>query len=508
MMGKIGELITENWQLFLSFFIAWVLPFIVVFGAIWLGYYLRSSRNGLKGKATGIQKDTGNDLTLVEILTEMHKQMMHLKAVRLKQPFDKKQFEDAVPLFFDKLGLIKLNDWDTYEKKIAKRIKHRIPKSPERQAKFGWRYKVTSEAQEIVRELVSSREWEIEDGVKAGKHLDSLYIGLGELRDKSEEWQGLFEKMRPYLTDASLRELIDKHISCSYAYCSMLLVINYGSKLPKNGLEQLLFAALSGSNSPTEIDIALYEILEQVEDGLKVFKKGKPFDGEVTDVIRLKLDLGKLLLDGKEILVDLEKMNAQLDSMGVVSAELKFEIWYKDVSETLQNTEYDQLWFENKEGLNYREADTSDYLEICKHGLDRLEYIKQLIFDKEGSQSLGYGIQPIIAEPEISIDVDKCSVSNYGQSDQAIEVALTLKVKSPPINITDLQLYMGDEMLKLLSPAMPITQRNNKECYMTKYQLSLGTIYKVEKDSRDKYHIRVVTKRQEIDSEVFSINNP
>ena len=222
----------------------------------------------------------------------------------------------------------------------------------------------------------------------------------------------------------------------------------------------------------------------------------------------IKLELGKLLLDGKEILVDLEKMNGQLDAAGAASAELKFEIWYKDVSKTLQNTDYDRLWFENKEGLDYRTANKSDYVEACKYGLGRLEYIKQLIFDKEGSQSLGYGIQPIIAEPEISIDIDKCSVSNYGQSDQAIEVALTVKVKSPPVNIADLQLYMGDEMLKLLSPAMPITQRNNKECYITKYKLSLGTIYKVEKDSRDKYHIRVVTKRQEVDSEVFSINNP
>ncbi len=127
---------------------------------------------------------------------------------------------------------------------------------------------------------------------------------------------------------------------------------------------------------------------------------------------------------------------------------------------------------------------------------------------KEDSQSLGYGIQPIIAEPEISIDIDKCSVSNYGQSDQAIEVALTLKVKSPPVNITDLQLYMGDEMLKLLSPAMPITQRDNKECYITKYKLSLTTIYEVDKDKRDKYRICVVAMGQKFSSKVFSINNP
>jgi len=96
----------------------------------------------------------------------------------------------------------------------------------------------------------------------------------------------------------------------------------------------------------------------------------------------IKLELGKLLLDRKEILVDLEKMNGQLDALGAASAELKFEIWYKDVSKTLQNTDYDRLWFENKEGLDYRTARKSDYIEACKYGLGRLEYIKQLMFDR------------------------------------------------------------------------------------------------------------------------------
>ncbi len=99
-----------------------------------------------------------------------------------------------------------------------------------------------------------------------------------------------------------------------------------------------------------------------------------------------KLDLGKLLLDGKEILVDLEKAIALKDSWDKMAAELKCEMWYKDASKTLQNTDYDRLWFKNKEGLDYRTANKSDYVEACKYGLGRLEYIKQLIFDKEGSQ--------------------------------------------------------------------------------------------------------------------------
>ncbi len=167
-MGEIGGTIAGNWQTYLGFFIAWVLPFIVVFGAIWLGYYLKSSKNGAKRKATGIQKDTDSDLTLVEILTEMHNQMIYLKTIRLKRRFDKKQFEDTTPLLFEKCALINLNDWEDFEKKVAKSIRRRIPKSPGKQRKFGWMYKVTAKAQEIVKELVSSRVWQIEDVVKVG----------------------------------------------------------------------------------------------------------------------------------------------------------------------------------------------------------------------------------------------------------------------------------------------------------------------------------------------------
>ncbi len=40
-MGEIGDVITENSQNILGFFITWVIPFIVVFGAIYLGYWLK-----------------------------------------------------------------------------------------------------------------------------------------------------------------------------------------------------------------------------------------------------------------------------------------------------------------------------------------------------------------------------------------------------------------------------------------------------------------------------------
>ncbi len=360
-----------------------IMPSLLVLACLFI--LVRSQMKSKKEKGKSPTSDDSDNLTV--ILTEMHKRMMHLKDTRLKQRFDKQRFEDACPLFFDKLGIIPLKDWDNWDKKTAKGLKRLVPKDPEKKAKFEWRYKVIGKAQEMVKDLVNSKEWTIDDLEKAARHLDSIHMGIGESYDNDKQWQELFTKARPYMSDSILRELIDKHISHSYAFCSVLLVVSYGNRLAKNRFSRMLYSALTSSNiSPHKIEIALGEILEEITERLKVLKQGKSFDGELTNAIRLKLDVGKLLLDGKEILVDLEKRYAQLDWSGAVSPELKCEMWYKDASKTLQNTDYDRLWFENKEGLDYRTANKSDYIEALKYGLDRLEYIKQLIFDKEGSQ--------------------------------------------------------------------------------------------------------------------------
>ncbi len=127
--------------------------------------------------------DTKNE-NLIDILTEMHDRMMYLKGKRLNQRFERKRFEDACPLFFDQLGIVKVGEWDTYEKRIAKRVKRYVPKSPEKKASMVWRYKVVGEAKKIVKELVNSKDWQLDDLLKAGEHLDSIHMGLGELRDQ------------------------------------------------------------------------------------------------------------------------------------------------------------------------------------------------------------------------------------------------------------------------------------------------------------------------------------
>ena len=203
--------------------------------------------------------------------------MMYLKEERLKQRFGRKRFQDTCPLFFDQLGIVKVGEWETFERRIAKRVKRHVPKSPEKKDRIVWRYKVVGEAKEIVRELVNSKVWQIDDLVKAGVHLDSIHMGLGELRDRDEQWQSLFKMVKPYTTYSTLRGLVDNYVSLSYAFCSTLLVINYGNRLPKHEFGRMLCSALTSSNiSPAKIEIASGEILEDITKRLKILDERLP----------------------------------------------------------------------------------------------------------------------------------------------------------------------------------------------------------------------------------------
>jgi hypothetical protein len=229
------------------------------------------TRKGKKQLETTRGVEAGN---LTDILPDMHRRMWKLKGVRLRQRFNAKKFEDGAPLLFDSLGLVELKDWDNFEKRLKRKLKRRIPKSPEKRRSMVWRYKMVGEAKEIVRELVNSKQWQIpEDGLIIGKHLDSLGLGLGELRDQDKQWQDLSKKVAPHTIDAVLRELIDKYKSCSYAFCSISLGIDYGRRLPKNSISELYYSALVGGKvSPDEMETALGEILQKINDRQKVLK--------------------------------------------------------------------------------------------------------------------------------------------------------------------------------------------------------------------------------------------
>lgn len=117
-----------------------------------------------------------------------------------------------------------------------------------------------------------------------------------------------------------------------------------------------------------------------------------------------------------------------------------------------------------------------------------------------------------IRRPELKIEIDSCSLGNSiireGQPVLVVELALTLNAKSPPINVTKLQLCIGDEKLELISPTIPIVQEGNKGCYKAKYALPTATIYKVPIDKRNKHRICAVVSGHKWCSKGFSVNSP
>ncbi len=74
MMGMIEGKIAEDWQSILSFFIAWVLPFLVVFSAIYLGFWLRKTKVIQKAPQLADSSPTQNNIAtqiiVVSILEE------------------------------------------------------------------------------------------------------------------------------------------------------------------------------------------------------------------------------------------------------------------------------------------------------------------------------------------------------------------------------------------------------------------------------------------------------
>lgn len=129
----------------------------------------------------------------------------------------------------------------------------------------------------------------------------------------------------------------------------------------------------------------------------------------------------------------------------------------------------------------------------------------------ETKATSGNGIQPIIvAEPEISIQIDNCSWGNPARIDnqlgRIVEVALTLNVQNPPINVTDLQLYIEDGMQKFVdsSPPIPFTQENKKGCYIARFGFSYSNPNFVISNEVKKYQLRVMAMGKRWTSKEFS----
>ena len=87
-----------------------------------------------------------------------------------------------------------------------------------------------------------------------------------------------------------------------------------------------------------------------------------------------------------------------------------------------------------------------------------------------------------------------------------IEVALTLNVKNPPANVTDLQLYIEGGMQKLVDsdPSIPFIQENTRRCYLARFGFSFSSPNFVISNEVNKYQLCVMVMGQKWVSREFS----
>jgi hypothetical protein len=246
--------------------IIWSVAFLWLIATI--SYWIKHRKTiGKAGKEI-----TSNNL--VDKLTNMHRQMIHLNNVRLSKSkkVDLTKSDDVGAILMDRLGLVELAKWDSFKKNIQRRIKKAVPKI----RKDNWRFKVLSKASEIKKELCEAREWGVDDALIICEWLEEQHWGVRELRDKDETWNNLYESVKPYLVDDELRELIRKHITYSYIGCSVLLISAYSKKRQSSIFLALLHSVLIGSPiDPTEIDLELSRIIADIDKRTKILQQGE-----------------------------------------------------------------------------------------------------------------------------------------------------------------------------------------------------------------------------------------
>jgi hypothetical protein len=160
---------------------------------------------------------------------------------------------------------VELSKWPEFEASLKRKVGKYVRKSQKSDNRSIWRYMALAEASKIKKELVESKKWEIDDLVKAGKWLDSLHIGIQELRDQDDSWLGSLELIKPYMNDPKLRELVGQHISFSYASASVILCKSYFNQFPNNDGLDMIRAVLVGSGiSREKIEMALSEVTEKI----------------------------------------------------------------------------------------------------------------------------------------------------------------------------------------------------------------------------------------------------
>ena len=332
-MGQMEGWIAER----LGFFVAWILPFIVVFGAIYLGYRIRNPKSTpAKIDDLGKKEIIPKSDNLTDTLTSMHRRLVELqkeKASHTKIRF--KQWEKVMPTLADRMGVIELKDWPKYQKNTRKRLLKATPKRNFKRRfslkeKNKYREKVyiavLSVASEIKKELFQKKEWTLEDAVKVSEWLDGYRWGVKELRDTDPHWDALFKSISHFSKDEKLSGLIQKHIDLSYAYNNICLANRYSRNYPKNSFSSMLHETLVGSPiSPEKVELALYEILNEIEIRLRTIKVPNMKASSLQEVL---LQLAELRSKG----VGIRNEGTTLDQID------KQEQWFERVNLWKENT--------------------------------------------------------------------------------------------------------------------------------------------------------------------------
>jgi hypothetical protein len=90
-----------------------------------------------------------------------------------------------------------------------------------------------------------------------------------------------------------------------------------------------------------------------------------------------QLNILKLYHDGEDILIELQKaqnIDPRINPQPQLPSEVHFEAWFTLVSNTLKNTEFQNLWYIN-EVVNNQKDSISDYIGTSERALARLESI-------------------------------------------------------------------------------------------------------------------------------------
>lgn len=255
------------------------IPVCILLVLIGIFIVLRAYRHRDKSKKTvGVETEiVDKSESLTDTLTAMHRRLVELqkhKAEHTKISYS--QWEKVIPTLADRIGTVKIRDWPKFNRKVKRRIQQVAPKRPNFQRRFRFqqwaKYKeelhfaALSVASELKSELFQSKEWALEDSLKASEWLDGYYWGVKELRDNDPQWKSLFESISHYLKDDILRTLIEKHIDFSYTYNNISLIVEYSRRYQDSAFSRMLYETLVGSPiSPIEVEIALAEVLNEIE---------------------------------------------------------------------------------------------------------------------------------------------------------------------------------------------------------------------------------------------------